>query len=109
MDTPARHSHGKRAHFPNLQIPHLQEQKDTNALTDKLAICVDKVRSLETENANLCQHIAEAEADTSRKLTLYEAELTEVRRVLDSVAMEGNQAKMEVKRVQSENKDLKTR
>ncbi|KAL2084387.1 hypothetical protein ACEWY4_019905 [Coilia grayii] len=112
METPVqRHSgRGKNtpaALLPNLRIQRLQENQDLIALTDRLATCVDKVRSLEAENATLCQHIAKT--DTSRRLTIYEAELTEARRMLDSVAKEGTQVKLEMKRLKKENEDLKAR
>ena len=74
------------------RITRLQEKEDLQELNDRLAVYIDRVRSLETENAGLRLRITESEEVVSREVSgikaAYEAELGDARKTLDSVAKE---------------------
>ncbi|CAB1323814.1 unnamed protein product [Coregonus sp. 'balchen'] len=69
------------------RISRLQEKQDLQHLNDRLAVYIDRVRSLELENDRLMVKVSEKEEVTTRE-TLYEAELADARRVLDETARE---------------------
>uniref|UniRef100_A0AAY5EEJ4 IF rod domain-containing protein n=1 Tax=Electrophorus electricus TaxID=8005 RepID=A0AAY5EEJ4_ELEEL len=50
-------------------ITCLQEKEDLRNPNDRLAIYIDKVRSLETENAALQLRVTESETEVCRELT----------------------------------------
>uniref|UniRef100_A0A8C1C925 Lamin A n=1 Tax=Cyprinus carpio carpio TaxID=630221 RepID=A0A8C1C925_CYPCA len=95
------------------RITRLQEKEDLCNLNDRLAIYIDKVRSLETENAGLRMRITESETEISRELSgmkaAYEAELTDARKTLDSVAKERARLQLELSKVREDYKELKAR
>ncbi|XP_071010964.1 lamin-B2 [Oncorhynchus clarkii lewisi] len=74
------------------RISRLQEKQDLQHLNDRLAVYIDRVRSLELENDRLMVKVSEKEEVTTREVTgiktLYEAELADARRVLDETARE---------------------
>uniref|UniRef100_A0A671RKT7 Lamin-B2-like n=1 Tax=Sinocyclocheilus anshuiensis TaxID=1608454 RepID=A0A671RKT7_9TELE len=73
------------------RISRLQEKEDLRALNDRLAVYIDRVRSLELENDRLLVKVSEKEEVTTREVSgiksLYEAELADTRRVLDETAL----------------------
>ncbi|XP_003965093.2 lamin-B1 isoform X1 [Takifugu rubripes] len=74
------------------RISRLQEKQQLRDLNDRLAVYIDKVRSLESENEVLHLQINEREEDKSREVTslkaLYETELADARRCLDDSSKE---------------------
>ncbi|KAI4896838.1 hypothetical protein NFI96_002347 [Prochilodus magdalenae] len=80
------------------RISRLQEKEELRHLNDRLAVYIDRVRSLELENDRLMVKVSEKEEVTTREVTgiktLYEAELADARRVLDETARE--RAKLQI-------------
>ncbi|XP_028911651.1 lamin [Ornithorhynchus anatinus] len=97
---------------PN-RITRLQEKEDLQELNDRLAVYIDRVRSLESENAGLRLRITESEEVVSREVSgikaAYEAELGDARKTLDSVAKERARLQLELSKVREEFKELKAR
>ncbi|XP_030049430.1 lamin-B1 [Microcaecilia unicolor] len=92
------------------RISRLQEKEDLRQLNDRLAVYIDKVRSLETENSSLQLQVTEREEVRTRELTglkaLYETELADARRSLDDTARERAKLQIELGKIRSEHEQL---
>uniref|UniRef100_A0A674P1Z8 Lamin B2 n=1 Tax=Takifugu rubripes TaxID=31033 RepID=A0A674P1Z8_TAKRU len=98
--TPSRETVRPAASTPlsPTRITRLQEKHDLQHLNDRLAVYIDRVRSLELENDRLMVKVSEKEEVTTREVSglkaLYEAELADARRVLDETAKD--RAKLQI-------------
>ncbi|XP_072515125.1 lamin-B1 [Salminus brasiliensis] len=92
------------------RITRLQEKQELSHLNDRLAVYIDKVRSLESENSVLHLQISEREEVRSRELTglksLYETELADARRSLDDTAKERARLQIELGKIRTEHEQL---
>ncbi|XP_062339796.1 lamin-B1 [Osmerus eperlanus] len=92
------------------RISRLQEKEELCNLNDRLAVYIDKVRSLESENSVLHLQVSEKEEVRSRELTglksLYETELADARRSLDDTAKERARLQIELGKIKSEHEQL---
>ena len=92
-------------------ISRLQEKTELASLNDRLAAYIDKVRSLETENARLSKLVSTQEETVTREVTniksLYETELADARRLLDDTAKDKARLQIEVGKLKTENAELR--
>lgn len=92
------------------RITRLQEKQQLRDLNDRLAVYIDKVRSLESENDVLHLQISEKEEVRSRELTglkaLYETELADARRCLDDSSKERAWLQIELGKIRSDHEEL---
>lgn len=92
------------------RITRLQEKEELSHLNDRLAVYIDKVRSLESENSVLHLQILEKEDVRSRELTglkaLYETELADARRSLDDTAKDRARLQIELGKIKTEHEQL---
>uniref|UniRef100_A0A3P9HBQ5 Lamin A n=1 Tax=Oryzias latipes TaxID=8090 RepID=A0A3P9HBQ5_ORYLA len=113
MATPKNTPRGSKMPLSPNRITRLQEKEDLSNLNDRLAVYIDKVRSLEAENACLRVRITESETEVTRELTglknAYEAELADARKTLDSVAKERARLQLELGKLREDHKELKAR
>lgn len=113
MATPKNTPRGANTPLSPNRITRLQEKEDLSNLNDRLAVYIDKVRSLESENAGPRLRITESETEVSRELTglkaAYETELADARQTLDSVAKERARLQLELGKLREDYKELKAR
>uniref|UniRef100_A0A3Q0RIY1 Lamin B1 n=1 Tax=Amphilophus citrinellus TaxID=61819 RepID=A0A3Q0RIY1_AMPCI len=92
------------------RITRLQEKQQLRDLNDRLAVYIDKVRSLESENDVLRLQIDEKEDVRSREVTglkaLYETELADARRCLDDSSKERAWLQIELGNITSQYEQL---
>ncbi|XP_006736232.1 lamin-B1 [Leptonychotes weddellii] len=113
--TPVPPRSGSRASAPATplsptRLSRLQEKEELRELNDRLAVYIDKVRSLETENSALQLQVTEREEVRGRELTglkaLYETELADARRALDDTARERAKLQIELGKFKAEHDQL---
>ncbi|XP_041826042.1 lamin-B1 [Melanotaenia boesemani] len=101
---------GSRTPLSPTRITRLQEKQQLRDLNDRLAVYIDKVRSLESENDILHLQISEKEEVRSRELTglkaLYETELADARRSLDDSSKERAWLQIELGKIKSDHEQL---
>lgn len=92
------------------RITRLEEKQQLRHLNDRLAVYIDKVRSLESENSVLQLQINEKEEVRSREVTglkaLYENELADARRCLDDSSKERAWLQIELGKIKSDHEQL---
>ncbi|KAM6110147.1 lamin-B1 [Phoenicopterus ruber ruber] len=92
------------------RISRLQEKEELRQLNDRLAVYIDKVRSLETENSVLQLQVTEREEVRGREVTglkaVYEAELADARQALDDTARERAKLQIELGKIRAEHEQL---
>lgn len=92
------------------RISRLQEKQQLRDLNDRLAVYIDKVRSLESENDILHLQIDEKEEVRTREITglkaLYETELADARRCLDDSSKERAWLQIELGKIKSDHEQL---
>ncbi|KAM6033936.1 lamin-B1 isoform 1-T1 [Chlamydotis macqueenii] len=92
------------------RISRLQEKEELRQLNDRLAVYIDKVRSLETENSALQLQVTEREEVRGREVSglkaVYEAELADARRALDDTARERAKLQIELGKIRAEHEQL---
>ncbi|XP_063312044.1 lamin-B2 [Pelobates fuscus] len=103
FQSPAR---GPSTPLSPTRISRLQEKEELQHLNDRLAVYIDRVRSLELENDRLMVKISEKEEVTTREVsgikTLYETELADARRVLDETARDRARLQIELGKYRSD-------
>ncbi|XP_065716597.1 lamin-B1 isoform X1 [Patagioenas fasciata] len=92
------------------RLSRLQEKELLRQLNDRLAVYIDKVRSLELENSSLQFQVTEREEVRGREVTslkaTYEAELADARRTLDDTARERAKLEIELGAINAEHEKL---
>ncbi|XP_041666695.1 lamin-B1 [Cheilinus undulatus] len=92
------------------RISRLQEKQQLRDLNDRLAVYIDKVRSLESENDILQLQISEKEDVWTREVSglkaLYETELADARRSLDDSSKERAWLQIELGKIRTEHEQL---
>ena len=88
----------------------IDEKNQLASLNDRLATYIERVRRLESNNEQLTTITANIEETTRRERNgiklLYDAEISEARRLLDQMAMEKAKFQLEASRFRSELDDL---
>jgi len=88
----------KRCMSPNVNA-RVEEKEELSCLNDRLAAYIDRVRSLESQNAKLSVEVNSAIDTRNREVSnvkaMYETELAESRRLLDDTSKEKALLKLE--------------
>ncbi|GAB0093121.1 Lamin Dm0 [Sergentomyia squamirostris] len=91
----------------------LQEKAELQNLNDRLAIYIERARSLEQENSRLVLQVQTSQDTVTREVSniksMYEHELSDARKLLDETAREKAKLEIDTKRLWEENEDLKAR
>jgi len=104
---------GKRSSIytsPNVNA-RVEEKQELSHLNDRLAAYIDRVRSLESQNAKLSVEVNQAIDTRNREVTnvkaMYETELAESRRLLDDTSKEKALLKLENNKLNGILEDLR--
>lgn len=88
----------------------LQQKEELRQLNDRLAVYIDKVRSLETENSSLQLQVTEREEVRGREVAtlkaVYETELADARQTLDDTARERARLQIELSKLRADYEQL---
>jgi len=114
MSTPASGSSSSRTGNSPLsptRYNRLQEKVELQNLNDRLAVYIDRVRQLESENSRLTREIQTFQEVSTREVTgvkrTYENEIAEARKLLDDTSREKAKLEIDFKRVFEELADIK--
>ncbi|XP_076879159.1 lamin L3 isoform X2 [Brachyhypopomus gauderio] len=95
------------------RISRLQEKEDLRHLNDRLANYIERVRQLENDKSSLHLLLEEKEETTTRELKnvrlLYETELNDARKTLDTTANERARLQIEYSQLCEDHRKLVTR
>ncbi|CAM9816010.1 unnamed protein product [Lampetra fluviatilis] len=95
------------------RITRAQEKEELSNLNDRLAVYIDKMRSLEAENSMLRMRMSESEEVVTSEVTgikaSFERELADARRCLDSVAHEKARIEIESGKLRADFNELYSR
>ncbi|KAM9772709.1 lamin-B2-like isoform X2 [Syngnathus typhle] len=88
------------------RISRLQEKQDLQHLNDRLAVYIERVRSLELENDRLLVKVSEKEEVTTREVRrlkhLYETQLADTCQALDETAKQHARLQIDLGKAQAE-------
>ncbi|XP_030325894.1 lamin-B1 isoform X2 [Strigops habroptila] len=91
-------------------LARLQQKEELRQLNDRLAVYIDKVRSLETENSTLQLQVTEREEVRGREVAslkaVYETELADARQTLDDTARERARLQIELSKLRADYEQL---
>ncbi|XP_022106017.1 lamin-B1-like isoform X1 [Acanthaster planci] len=94
-------------------ISRTQEKEELMDLNDRLAIYIDKVRSLESDNSRLMMQISTVEETQMQEIAnlkyMYEKELADMRKLLDDTAKDKARLQIELGKQRNELDDMKPR
>ncbi|KAM3655056.1 lamin-B1 [Ammospiza maritima maritima] len=92
------------------RISRLREKEELRQLNDRLAVYIDKVRSLETENSALQRQMIQREEVRGLEVTelkaIYESELADARRTLDDTARDRARLQIELGKLRADHEQL---
>ncbi|KAJ8398299.1 hypothetical protein AAFF_G00428690 [Aldrovandia affinis] len=95
------------------RITRIQEKEELRQLNDRLANYIERVRQLENDKSSMAILLEEKEESTSRELgkirILYENELADARKILDTTANERARLQIEVSQLAEDHRQLQTR
>ena len=94
-------------------ISRVEEKNELANLNDRLAVYIEKVRNLESENDRLIKivrtHEESIHGETSKVKSLYEQELSDARRLLDQLAKDKAKIQLELNKVKGDFDELQSK
>ncbi|XP_059490217.1 lamin Dm0-like [Neocloeon triangulifer] len=110
-ETPSSSGRSATSPLSPTRYNRLQEKVELQNLNDRLAVYIDRVRQLETENSRLTREIQSFQEVSTREVTgvknTYEREINEARRQLDETSKEKSRLEIDFKRIYEELIELK--
>ncbi|XP_065059591.1 lamin-B1-like [Rhopilema esculentum] len=101
-----------RAPSPTMRS-RLEEKEELQNLNDRLAVYIDRMRSLEEKNSSLTEEFASLEEKKQSEFvevkSMYESELNNARQLLDEICKEKSKIELENARNLAQASDLKKR
>ncbi|XP_036400422.1 lamin L3 [Megalops cyprinoides] len=95
------------------RLSRIQEKEELRQLNDRLAAYIERVRQLEGDKASMQLLLEEKEESSSRELGkirhLYETELADARKMLDTTANERARLQIELCQLSEDHRKLQTR